>query len=816
VFRNYLSAALRNLAHNRLYSVINIAGLAMGLAAAIYIGLFVREELSYDRFFPGYQNVYRISMTYVPADGAPVKCDCAYTHAAEWLQTDFPSIEAVGRLNGDWHSLRHGEIEAHEAITYADPGFFQVFPLKTLAGDLRTALNDPLNVVLTRKLARKFFGSDTPVGQILELDRQHLLKVTAVVEDLPSTTHLAFGLVVSSRAPTSPMVNAEKIEKQYKLGFVPGLADFTYFRVKPGAAAQAIERQLPAFTRRHIALPPGERVDFHIVPVTKIHLLPAGSTHPLKLPGDSKMVRAAVLIGVFILVIAGLNFVNLMTARAAQRAVEVGVRKASGARARDLMLQFIGESILYVAAGMLIAVALVEIFMPSFNALLDRSQGKYTAPDIAFEYWRDPVLAGILLASVLLIGVAAGAYPAFVLARFRPAAALKGGIRASGSFNVRQMLVVVQFVILVLLILSTAVIQRQTLFAMNEGLRIDHEQVLLVFFKDPKVRETVQNAISGLPGVRGVTSSATAPTNFGTMPQQVRREDGTFTTLQFTPVDYNFHAFYGLPLLAGRYLSRDHGTDTISGSLNAVTTASFIINESAARKLGFTNPAKAIGSEIKLDLLPSQAAQTIVGVVPDYPVDSVRVPIEPTVYYVNPDQLIMISARLSGQNIPETLARIDDVWRKVGERRAIPRQFLDEYYEYLYSGVQQQAKIFKVFSVIAVLIGCLGLFGLSVFAAQRRTKEIGIRKAMGASNLDILRFLLWQFGKPVLWANVIALPLGAYLMHRWLETFVYRVRLEPWLIFASGLLAIVIALLTVGIHSYRVARRNPVVALRYE
>jgi putative ABC transport system permease protein len=699
----------------------------------------------------------------------------------------------------------------HDAISYADENFFAVFPLPAIAGDLRTALSAPDSIVLTRYMARKFFGEDAPLGKTLEVDRKHTLRVTAVLEDLPSSTHFKFRLLAGPQSPTSVLNGNHK----------QGEGAYTYFRLVRGTDFTQVQRQLRAYIETHRKPVPGIRFSLEVAPIADIHLLPAG-LGPQKPPGDPNVIRAVILVGVLILIIAGFNFVSLMTARATQRAVEVGVRKLAGASRRDLMLQFVGEAIIYMAFGVLVAMAIVELSMPAFNVLLDRSLGKYTAPSIAFDYWRDPWLAFGLVGAILVFGAAAGIYPALILSAFRPAAVLKPGpLRAGGSFSVRQFLVVAQFAILVILILAAVVIQRQTAFALHEGLRIDHDQVLLIFFRDAKVRRTFQSALAELPGVQAVTSSHSAPTNFGNIVVLVRPPAGEETTLRLSPVDFGFHEFYALPLLAGRFLSPERGTDSI-GSLGTEaeqvmpTSVSVLVNESAARQLGYSSPQQAIGKSIAFKSWPPQIAVPIVGVVPDFPVDSVRVPIQPTIYIVDPRSLIIISARLTGRNIPETLAQIDKLWQQIGEPRAIPRQFLDEYYDYIYTDIRQQGKLFAVACAVAVVIACLGLFGLSVFSAHQRTKEIGIRKAMGADSGAVLGLLLWAFAKPVLCANLIAWPIAFLALQRWLEGFAYRVELEWWLFPAASLIALIIALLTVSAHSYMVSRAKPVRALRYE
>ncbi|WP_129646855.1 FtsX-like permease family protein [Peristeroidobacter agariperforans] len=809
MWRNYLSAALRNLSRNRLYAAINIVGLAIGLAAGIFAGLYVREELSYERLIPGHENIYRVSMTrQVP--GAPAApFSTAYHRVSDWLQSDFPEIQAISRLWVVRKALRHGEFEAQQPVGFADPDFFRVFALPAIAGDLATALSTPDGIVLTRQAARKYFGEDTPIGKTLELDRGTVMRVTAVIEDLPSNTHLSFTAIASNarllqELQQLPEFNVRKFEAH------------TYFSLDPSTSLHALRERMAGLVDRHQQFPPGIQLQVDVLPIADIHLKSSGQ-FPLKPPGDLKTVYAVAAVGLLIVVIAAINFVNLMTSRGSQRAVEVGVRKVAGASRRDLMVQFIGESLIHVTIAMLVAIAAVELLMPYFNALLDRSPGGDVTATIQFEYWRDPALALALVAAVLIIGIAAGFYPAMLVSAFRPINALKTGlVRSAGSFKVRQLLVVLQFGVLVLLILATAVIHRQTRFALNEGLRIDRNQVLLLSFRDAGVRQGFQEALREVAGVEAVTSSHTAPTNRGTIQLTAERAGSSPAALQFTPVDFDFHEFYGLHPLAGRLFSRHRGTDAVPSNGASAAQLALIVNEATVRALGLASPDEAVGQIIKIKEWSPNLQYLIVGVIPDFPVDSLRVAIQPTVYFVDQSRLAMISARLNGRTIPETLTQINRLWQRIGEPRPIESQFLDEYYELLYTDVRQQARLFNSFTAIALIIASLGLFGLSVFSAQQRTKEVGIRKAMGAGTQEIMRLLLWQFLRPVLVAIVLALPLGAWLMQRWLNGFAQRASIEAWLLIAAGAVVVLIGALTVAAHVYLVARWRPAAALRYE
>lgn len=808
MWRNYLSAAIRNLSRNRLYAAINIVGLAIGFAAGIFAGLYVREELSYERFIPGYADIYRVSMTRQTPGAPAAPFSTAYHRVSAWLESDFPEIQAVSRLWVIRKAVRNGEFEAQQPVGFADPDFFRVFALPAIAGDLANALNAPDGVVLTRQAARKYFGEDTPVGKTLELDRSAVMRVTAVIEDLPSNTHLSFSIIASNarllqELQPLPEFNIRKFEAH------------TYFRLDPAAPLPSLHERMDGLIERHQKFPPGIQLDLDVLPIADIHLK-SSAQFPLKPPGDLATVHAIAAVGILIVLIAGINFVNLMTSRASQRAVEVGVRKVAGASRRDLILQFIGESVIHVTIAMLVAIAAVELLMPCFNALLDRSSAGATSATIRFEYWRDPMLALCLGTAVLTIGIAAGSYPALVLSAFRPIDTLKTGIaRSVGSFHLRQLLVVLQFGVLVLLILATAVIHRQTQFALNEGLRIDRSQVLLLSLRDARVRQGFQEALRDVAGVEAVTSSHTAPTNRGTTQLTVERAGGLQAALQFAPVDFDFHEFYGLQPLAGRLFSRDRGTDAVTNG-EGPTQLALIVNESTVRALGLTTPEEALGQVVKIKEWSQSLQYQIVGVIPDFPIDSLRVGIQPTVYYVDQSRLTLISARLDGRAIPETLARINRLWQRIGEPRPIESQFLDEYYELLYTDVRQQARLFNSFTVIALIIASLGLFGLSVFSAQQRTREVGIRKAMGAGTQEIMGLLLWQFLRPVFVAIVLALPLGAWLMQRWLNGFAQRTSIEAWLLIAAGAVVVLIGMLTVAFHVVSVARWRPAAALRYE
>jgi putative ABC transport system permease protein len=803
MFRSYLAAALRHLARNQLYAWINIIGLAIGFAAAILIASFVWHERSYEHFLPGYESIYRLSAEVNIGKPGASSTDDLKGPIIEQLRLDLPQIRRIASLRNDFfnNSLRRGNVEAIEpSFWWADPDFFEVLPLTAAAGDLRTALERPDGLVLTRRMARKYFGSDLPLGQTIEIDREHTMRVTAVLEDLPSNTHLNAEIFGSARAlPPTPA------------GFV--FRCYVYLRLAPGASAEALRAALPGFVDRHSPGQSGKASDtrgYSLMPIGDIHLHPTGR-FAMKPGGDPRLLGAIAIVGLLVLLTAAINYINLMTARSSRRAVEVGVRKAAGGSRGDLMLQFIGESVMYCLIGMVFAVALAELLLPWLNGFMDRR--------IAFDYWKPLSLAG-LLGVVLIVGTLAGIYPALVLSAFRPATVLKGvGPQAAGSGRLRHLFVVLQFAILTGLILATGVINLQTAFGLREGLRFDKDQLLSILVPPTDcLGSAFTQRVAALPGVRGTACSMEFLVNYQT--QQYRTADGREVALNSTYIDPGLFELLGLAPVAGRFFSQNRASDVIAGIQERDTTTIYhtVVNETAARQLGFADPAAAIGQIFTsiTDARPGTRRE-IIGVVPDFAHNSVRVPIDPVFYDDIAPYGDQLNVKLRGTSVPETLQAIDQLWKEMAPLPApIKRQFYDQYTQTLYRDLERQSTLFSLFAAIALLLAGLGLFGLAAFTVERRTREIGLRKTMGAATGDIVRLLLWQFTRPVLWANLITWPLAAWLMTHWLETFAYHIDLPLWLFPATALATLIIALLTVSVHSILVARAKPVAALRYE
>jgi putative ABC transport system permease protein len=601
-----------------------------------------------------------------------------------------------------------------------------VLGIRTLAGsDAATALAAPDTVVLTESAARKYFGAGNAVGGTVDFNRSRSMRVTAIIPDLPSNSHLDFQILASGLTRDSRFAREDTTPQ--KVG-VTAFAGWLYVRLKPGVAPQTLVPRLADFAIRHF--PEGEDGDdahrspltFKLDPIADVHLLPYA--RDIKQPGDPAVLASVGLIGLVILVLAAINFINLMTARAARRAIEVGVRKALGATRRQLVVQFMGEALGFAAGAACLAVALVEA--------------------------------------------------------------------------------------------ATLVIVHQTAFATGAALHFDTDQVALVRGAQA-CKDSFRNRVRDLPGVAGAVCSRAAPLDFSGSDGNATTPDGRQLEVDRVEIDFDFLEFYGFTPLAGRFFDRGHGGDAAPPDDNAVMSASIVINETAMRAMGFASPDAAIGQSVTVSGIRDKTAPSpIIGVVRDFPIGSIRHVIQPSVFFVSTDRLGLLSVRLKGGQIPATLAAIDRIWSEDVADLPIWRLFLNAEIDRTYRDIERQGVIFAGFAGIAIAIGCLGLFGLSAFAAERRTKEIGIRKALGASTFDVVRLLIWQFVKPVLIANALAWPIAWWFMRRWLDGFAYRIDLDAEPFLAAGAAALAIAVLTTAFHAVQVARSRPVLALRYE
>ena len=790
LLRHWLVAWARNLAANRLLSAIATAGLAIGLAGAILMALVARVPLTYNHIVPAHERTY-LAVSVVSGPGmAPDYQQASPSGAAALIEANVPEVEAAARLLEAEAELRRAGAAHRETFYWADPDYFDLARLPVLAGDLASALRDGHGLVMTEAMALKHFGRSDALGETIEVAGQPMV-LRAVVADLPpGGTDLAAGIFASGLAARSGLSLMKADE--------PGTFSIdvrTYIRLREGASARkAADSIQPAIAG---LVPPPVRNAYRLEPVRIDRLALHQGFHP----GASERLVIGSLVAFLVLLIATANFVNLSVALAGRRRLEIGVRKANGAGRGHIAGQFLAEAVLTVLLATLLALAAAEWLLPVVNGFLET--------EARLDYAADPALLLWILAGALLLGLAAGACPAFLLSSLPPVATLReSGAAAAGGGLIRSALVTAQFAILIGLIIATCVVHQQRRFAMREALRMDIDQVLTVTARCPAafVAEAAK-----LPGVDAVSCSS-----------QSLLSGNTFLPVEWRGRQLVVDMVSALPSIFALY-----GVRPLAGTLSALpargeqVVSRVVINEAAVRAFGFASPSAAIGQSLPVaGGGPGEATGAqVVAVVPDFAFHSVEKPIEPTLYLPEPPEAWnggLVSIRLAGRDVPETLSRIDRLWRSTGNEGPIERAFVSEHIELLYRSLERNAQLFAIFSGLAIFLACLGLVGLSLSAAQRRTREIGIRKALGASTRQILALLLWQLSRPVLLANLVAWPAAWWLMRRWLNGFAERIPLQPWLFPAAGLTALALALLSVGTLAYLVARQKPVNALRHE
>jgi putative ABC transport system permease protein len=827
MWRNYLAAGYRSLTRSRTYAVINLFGLATGLAACLLLLLYVRYEMSYDQWLPDTDRVFQVQTFGTdPSTGEKLDMQAVTRPVAAALAKDFPQIETIAKLEtDDIVVLRDGGALTVKKAAAADPGFFRIIQLPFLHGSAATALSATDSVTLSRSEAVRLFGTADALGRTLTTTRageKYDLRVTGVFEDLPKNSHMDLRMVRRFNS-------AE--EEDCSWGCVNG---FAYAKLRAGADVATINGQMQAWERRNV--PPrdiggsdiGASTDWRLVNVRDIHLGPAQGGD--RLGNDRATLATFTIVALLILGMAVVNFVNLATARASQRAREVAVRKVLGARRRQLIAQFLGESMALVAAAMLIALALLELALPAFSRFLDA--------DLDIHYLGGDGLLLPVAALTLLVGLAGGFYPAFHLSRFQPAAVLKANrasTDAQGSGRIRNHLVVAQFAVSIGLIACTAVVYHQTIFARTVDPGYERAGLLTIGgLRDPQVRqvrETLAREIAALDGVTSVSATriipAEGPTFFTVASVPGRPEP---VKLGWYSVEPGFFDTMRIGMAAGRKLSAAYANDKAyvdyedEAGADAAARAiaarglNIVVNESAVKLLGFDKPAAAVGKQIAIPVFGEEIGPvpaTIVGVARDSRFRSLREPVEPTIFY-DDGYYRWLVARFEAADPGALRAKIEQIWRRLLPEVPFEASFADDKLAGLYGADAARGQTFGSFAMLAILIACLGLYGLAAFTAERRTREIGIRKVFGATARDIVRLLAWQFSKPVVLANLIAWPIAWWVMRDWLNGFDARVALTPGPFVLAGLLALLLALATIAGHAFRVARTNPIHALRYE
>ncbi len=834
MWRNYAIVGLRALAKNRTYAFINIFGLAIGLAACLMLLLYVRYERSYDAWLPNAENVYQVQSYFRdPGTGEETFLQMSSYVAGQTMAADFPQIDkkVYALIAAPVVSL-NGEALPTENVVYVDGNLFDVMPIPLVRGDPRHALDQVGSLVLSETEARRFFGDSDPVGRTLTLISRGVStdhRVTGVMRDLPRNSHQRLEIVIRFDPQT---YFAETPDFLTQWGANSG---WNYVTLRPGTDPATINDNLGPWEERNIPdqqfgdrmLNQGDFGDWRLVNVRDIHLGPA-QAGAATAGNDERTILTFTIVAFLILGMACINFTNLATARASARAREVALRKVLGASRGQLMIQFLMESVLVAGFAMLLALAMVELLLPALGRFLDA--------DLKMTYVGSGGMLLPILLLTLLVGAAGGLYPAFYLSRFQPAQVLKANkstAEAAGSGVLRSALVIGQFAVSIGLIICTAVVYGQTVYARTSDPGFQREGLLQIQGLNRRQiiekGETIAREIGRLPGVRSVarTGIGIDPTNQNGTVIQVPGRDQPVSVGAY-PIDENFFRTLKAPLIAGRELSAGREMDVMPLSLLPTPAeerafsargVNVVINERAARDLGFTNPAEAIGVNLRMGLVRPENGLvpiTIVGVVRDTRLRSIREPMEPIAFTLSNNGFTTLVVRYDDPEPNAVRERIEQVWRRLAPDVPFEAEFSEDIVAKVYQAEESRARVFAGFAALAVLVACLGLFGLAAFTAERRTKEIGIRKVLGARTSDIVRLLAWQFSKPVIIANLIAWPIAWWAMRDWLNTFDTRVDLGVTPFLLAGLLALAIAIGTIAGHAFRVARANPINALRYE
>lgn len=813
MFRNWFLIALRHLWRHRLYTAINVLGLAIGLSACMMIAVQVRFETGFDGFHTKADRIVRVNRTDQFADMPRFRSNITGLPVAPALAT-LPEVEDTVRLIPSVATIIHEGQPFQEGMARVDPSYARIFDIVLLKGD--PSLSQPGDAVIARSTAVKFFGDGEALGRTLTLDSGRILRVTGVMEDPPVNSSFQARVLTNIATSLSDASDGDFRKREFSWN---NSWLYTYLLLRPDADPAAVEVRLGALLSAIVPdyVSPDDakgRYSFtlSLQPLTDIRTNPVAGE-----PGTPmEVVRGLALIGILVLLIAGINFVNLTTARASLRLREIGVRKTLGARRGGLVAQFILESVMLSLVAGIVALAATELLLPL--ALVTLQVTGFIDP------FADPALVVALLLLPPLLGLIAGLYPALVMSRIGASEGLRGAMGAGGKL--RSVLVVMQFAIAIILAIGALFVLIQTRFAATERLGFDRENVLVIRGAlgngtEPGA-DALRDAVARLPGVLSVGMSAWAPAD-GSRSSSVYTVPGRLapTTMRVEPVDFGYMATLGVPLLAGRTFNSAHAADILRANKSEEDRqqANVLVSRAALPLLGVSRPEDAIGLVIRrpaIDGKPSSQILTIVGVVEDIRFGSARGDLDATIFTVDLAQRGTTLVRLAPGDQRATLEAIDAIWRQRDATQPIRRSFLDENIDRLYAADARQGKVIATFAGLAVIIACMGLYGLAAFTAERRTKEIGIRKVLGASVADIVRLLVWQFSRPVLLANLIAWPLAWYGVSLWLEGFASRVAVNPLIFVGVGLAALIIAWGTVAGHAARVAAEKPVRALRYE
>ena len=807
MLQNYIKTAIRNLLKRKGYSLINIVGLAIGMASCLIILMFVNDELNYDAFNEKADRIYRVAGSFFYG-GRSFDIAVAPAPMAQVLIDDFPEVEnAVRFRQRGRYIFRYGENSYREmSVSYVDPSFFDIFNIPLIKGNPDTALNDPNTLILSRNTAQKYFGAEDPVGKTLRLNDSSDYMVTGVFEEIPGNSHFHFDVFVS-------MTSLEESKNKFWMS-----QNFqTYILLSQGADPAALEAKFPDMLIKYMG-PQIEtfmgksmeklaeenelRGEFYLQPLRDIHLH-SDLIAEMEPTSDVKYVYIFMAVGLFILIIASINYMNLSTARSAGRAREVGIRKVLGSFRSQLIRQFLTESMMLSLVSLVLALGLVRLALPFFNGLSGKA--------LTMAHLGYPAMVVALVSVAIFVGILAGSYSAFFISAFQPVNVLKGHLKSGVKTGwLRSGLVVFQFAASIILIIGTFVVYNQLHYIQNKKLGYEKEQVILLSntYLLGDQAETFKNQMLAYPQIVNASISDYLPVpsnnnNSSVLPDG-QRDSKKATSMQNWIVDHDYISTLGMKIVAGRDFSREFSTDTKATIINQAAAKQFDWAQPVGRKIG-----RIVSNKGDIELYE------VIGVVEDFHFETLKETIGPLVMYLG-NSNSNISFRVGTEDIAGTIGLLQKEWKKFLPYQPFEYSFLDERFADMYESEQRIGRIFGVFAGFAIFIGCLGLFGLAAFTAEQRTKEIGIRKVLGATSPNIIRLMTREFVILIAVANVIAWPLAFWVMKGWLKDFSYRVSLNVWVFVGAGLLTLAIALLTVSYQAVKAALSDPATSLRYE
>lgn len=813
MIKNYFKVAFRNLWKNKGYSAINIFGLAIGLASCLLITLYVTDELSYDRHFKNADRIYRINSD-IRFGGADLHMTQTSDMMGELLKKDYPQVEEYTRLytNDGPKLIRKGnEYITETRVANADSTFFTVFQLPSIAGNTNTALNEPNTVVITESAAKKYFGSVNVTDKTIEVKEDNTNKpyrITAVIKDFPKETHFNFEFLFSMK------------NVNYQWGQLTSHNFHTYLLFKPGTDYKAFEKNFDQYSDKYV-LPyaqhfvkinsmdefrkAGNKLEYTLIPLTGIHLH-SDFSFEITPSGNIQYVYIFSAVALFILILACINFMNLSTARSAKRAKEVGIRKVLGTGRKTLIGQFLVESTITAAISLVIALAIAYFVLPLFNDVAAKS--------LSVKELLGKNILPFLILLPFVVGLLAGSYPALFLSKFKPIVVLKGNANTNfKKSNLRNALVVFQFWISIIFIIGTIIVYSQLSYIRNKKLGFNKEQVLIIdgAYALGNNVQAFKNDVLAMQGVSSGTLSSYLPVTNSSRSDNSYSKEAVMDTksgidMQTWKIDYDYIKTMGMEIVKGRNFSKEYGSDS----------AAVMITETTARMLGYDDPiGKTIYSPTGIPgdgaLVPVQ----IIGVVKDFHFESLRKKLGPLCFFLG-NSTGLASFKVSAASVKNLIPQIEKEWKTLAPGMPFSYRFLSDSFDEMYRSEQRAGTIAIVFAVLAILIACLGLFGLVTYMAEQRTKEVGIRKVLGASVSNVVTMLSKDFLFLVLIASVFAFPVAWWAMNKWLQDFEYRISISAWVFVAAGSSALLIALLTVSFQAIKAALANPVKSLRTE